>query len=157
MRAILILEWLFCFLWDVHPEKGAYLMKSTGIVSKTRRGRIGKGRANTLDTNCNQATIDPKTLKLRKLTPKDCFRLQGFPDEYFDRAQEVNLDSQLYKQAGNSLLIKNRQRLKSSMILMRTRDKMQPPFLQLGVVGRGVNTKHPINVLNITEEVCKKK
>ena len=34
---------------------------------------------------------------------------------------------------------------------------MQSPFLQLGVMGRGVNTKHPINVLNITEEVCKKK
>ncbi len=43
--------------------------------------------------------------KIRKLTPKECFKLQGFPDEYFDRAQEVNSDSQLYKQAGNSVTV----------------------------------------------------
>ena len=43
--------------------------------------------------------------RIRKLTPKECFRLQGFPDEYFDRAKEVNSDSQLYKQAGNSVTV----------------------------------------------------
>ena len=43
--------------------------------------------------------------KIRKLTPRECFRLQGFPDEYFDRAREVNSDSQLYKQAGNSVTV----------------------------------------------------
>ena len=44
-------------------------------------------------------------LMVRKLTPKECFRLQGFPDEYFERAAEVNSDSQLYKQAGNSVTV----------------------------------------------------
>ena len=43
--------------------------------------------------------------KIRKLTPKECFRLQGFPDEYFERAAEVCSDSQLYKQAGNSVTV----------------------------------------------------
>ena len=43
--------------------------------------------------------------RIRKLTPKECFRLQGFPDEYFERAREVNSDSQLYKQAGNSVTV----------------------------------------------------
>lgn len=43
--------------------------------------------------------------RIRKLTPKECFRLQGFPDEYFARAAEVNSDSQLYKQAGNSVTV----------------------------------------------------
>jgi site-specific DNA-cytosine methylase len=41
----------------------------------------------------------------RFLTPKECFRLQGFPDEYFERAAKVNSDSQLYKQAGNSVTV----------------------------------------------------
>lgn len=43
--------------------------------------------------------------KIRLLTPRECFRLQGFPDEYFDRAAAVNSDSQLYKQAGNSVTV----------------------------------------------------
>ena len=44
-------------------------------------------------------------VRVRKLTPRECFRLQGFPDEYFDRAASVNSDSQLYKQAGNSVTV----------------------------------------------------
>lgn len=43
--------------------------------------------------------------KIRRLTPRECFRLQGFPDEYFNRAREVNSDNQLYKQAGNSVTV----------------------------------------------------
>ncbi|WP_304341578.1 DNA cytosine methyltransferase [Metaclostridioides mangenotii] len=43
--------------------------------------------------------------RIRRLTPRECFRLQGFPDEYFDRAREVNSDNQLYKQAGNSVTV----------------------------------------------------
>lgn len=43
--------------------------------------------------------------RIRKLTPRECFRLHGFLDEYFDRAAEVNSDSQLYKQAGNSVTV----------------------------------------------------
>lgn len=44
-------------------------------------------------------------LRIRKLTPRECWRLQGFPDYAFDRAQQVNSDSQLYKQAGNSVTV----------------------------------------------------
>lgn len=43
--------------------------------------------------------------RIRRLTPKECFRLQGFPDEYYEKAREVNSDSQLYKQAGNSVTV----------------------------------------------------
>ena len=42
---------------------------------------------------------------IRKLTPRECFRLQGFPDWVFDRAEAVNKDTQLYKQAGNSVTV----------------------------------------------------
>lgn len=44
-------------------------------------------------------------IAIRKLTPRECFRLQGFPDEYFNRAAEVNSNTQLYKQAGNSVTV----------------------------------------------------
>lgn len=43
--------------------------------------------------------------KWRDLTPRECFRLQGFSDEYFERAAKVNSDSQLYKQAGNAVTV----------------------------------------------------
>lgn len=44
-------------------------------------------------------------VSIRKLTPRECWRLQGFPDELFDKAQSVNSNSQLYKQAGNSVTV----------------------------------------------------
>ncbi|WP_431769707.1 DNA cytosine methyltransferase [Streptococcus gallolyticus] len=43
--------------------------------------------------------------RIRKLTPRECWRLQGFPDWAFDRAKAVNSNSQLYKQAGNSVTV----------------------------------------------------
>lgn len=43
--------------------------------------------------------------RIRKLTPRECWRLQGFSDEAFDKAQSVCSDTQLYKQAGNSITI----------------------------------------------------
>ena len=42
---------------------------------------------------------------IRKLTPRECWRLQGFTDEQFDKAQAVNSDTQLYKQAGNAVTV----------------------------------------------------
>jgi len=67
--------------------------------SETRRGRVGKGVAQTLDTACNQGTIENKTI--RRLTPRECFRLMDFPDSF---TWPVS-DSQAYKQAGNSIVV----------------------------------------------------
>lgn len=44
-------------------------------------------------------------IAIRKLTPRECFRLQGWSNEYFNRAELVNSDSQLYKQAGNGVTV----------------------------------------------------
>ena len=68
-------------------------------TSKTRRGRVGKGVAQTLDTACNQAVFSNE---IRRLTPRECFRLQDFP-ETFDFSVVSN--SQAYKQAGNSITV----------------------------------------------------
>ena len=46
-----------------------------------------------------------ENVRIRKLTPKECWRLMGFSDEDFEKAKQVNSDSQLYKQAGNSIVV----------------------------------------------------
>ena len=72
--------------------------------SPTRRGRVGKGCSQTLDTSCNMATIDG--CRLRRLTPLECFRLQGFPDDMFYTAQKLGIaDVNLYKLAGNAVTV----------------------------------------------------
>lgn len=43
--------------------------------------------------------------RIRKLTPKECWRLQGFPNKAFEAAEKVNSDTQLYKQAGNAVTV----------------------------------------------------
>lgn len=89
--------------------------------SKTRRRRVGQEIANTLDTSCNQGIFVWVSeelvvyavwyekyqcyIAIRKLTPRECFRLQGWSDDYFEKAQFVNSDSQLYKQAGNGVTV----------------------------------------------------
>ena len=67
--------------------------------SKTRRGRVGKEVAQTLDTACNQGVMND--FKIRRLTPRECFRLMDFPDSF---TWPVS-DSQAYKQAGNSIVV----------------------------------------------------
>lgn len=119
--------------------------------SNKKRGRVGHGVAQTLDTGCGQATIVETnkimvagncfpsnheagrivsengispTIKenhgtvtsiiknsypeyrIRKLTPRECWRLMGFGDDDFDKAKATgNSDTQLYKQAGNSIVV----------------------------------------------------
>jgi len=56
---------------------------------------------------CNPDRIDIKqtdTYRIRKLTPLECWRLMGFLDEDFHKAEKANSNSQLYKQAGNSIV-----------------------------------------------------
>jgi DNA (cytosine-5)-methyltransferase 1 len=74
------------------------------INSKTRRGRVQKQLIQTLNTSSNKAVV-LENLEIRKLTPKECWRLMGFKDEEFEKAQKVNTDTQLYKQAGNSIVV----------------------------------------------------
>lgn len=71
--------------------------------SNTKRGRVGKAVANTITCSCNQGTLVEE--RIRKLTPREYFRLQGWPDKYFNRAAKVCSNSQLYKQAGNGVTV----------------------------------------------------
>lgn len=93
-------------------------------ISNALTARYNKGCANyaqTLDCGCNQGIfvkLNESTtvyavwyekyncyIAIRKLTPRECFRLQGWTDDYFEKAAFVNSDSQLYKQAGNGVTV----------------------------------------------------
>ena len=55
----------------------------------------------------NAVTVSEETtnFRIRKLTPKECWRLMGCSDEDFKKAEQVNSNSQLYKQAGNAIVV----------------------------------------------------
>lgn len=153
--------------YDIATEGDSINLAVPG--SKTRRGRVGKGVANTLDTSCNQGVLveqvkeiaqktrkdleigvhihengdirahrmddkksglselninyeenpsytvtsahppkvygDSTQYRIRRITPREAWRLQSFPDWAFERAREVNSDNQLYKQAGNAVTV----------------------------------------------------
>lgn len=75
--------------------------------SETRRGRVQPQRSNTLTTSDNLGVVlnDGSKVFIRKLTPKECWRLQGFSDAQYEKAAAVNSNSQLYKQAGNAVTV----------------------------------------------------
>ena len=54
----------------------------------------------------NRVIVGGNSVRIRRLTPRECWRLQGFPDEYFDKAKAAGIsDSQLYKMAGNAVTV----------------------------------------------------
>ena len=83
--------------------------------SKTRRGRVGKQVSQTLVTSPQQGVV-MDDLRIRYYTPRECFRLMGFDDVDFDNAARVNAHRQLYKQAGNSIVVPVVQRIISNLV-----------------------------------------
>lgn len=73
------------------------------INQNKRRARVDKERAHTITTSPQIGTLTDHGV--RKLTPRECFRLMGFSDGDFNKAQAVCSDTQLYKQAGNSIVV----------------------------------------------------
>lgn len=78
------------------------------IIQKSRGyndGGIYKVAPTVTSNSWHENNFLKDSIRIRKLTPRECWRLQGFPDWAFDKAKEVNSDSQLYKQAGNSVTV----------------------------------------------------
>ena len=80
--------------------------------SKTRRGRVQEGgticptiTAGGMKIYRIEVSEEMSKYRIRKLTPNECWRLMGFSDEAFKKAEAVNSRSQLYKQAGNSIVV----------------------------------------------------
>lgn len=96
-------------------------MQSGGVVdlnypdSKTRRGRVIENGEisptitveyipHVLEDWIWEIDGHKYLIRIRKLTPRECWRLMDFSDEDFEKAEKVNSNSQLYKQAGNSIV-----------------------------------------------------
>lgn len=75
--------------------------------SDTRRGRVqADGEICPTITAENQDVCKIEAqYRIRKLTPRECWRLMDFSDEDFEKAEKVNSNTQLYKQAGNSIVV----------------------------------------------------
>lgn len=67
---------------------------------------VGKdGIAPTVKENHGTVTATMQNSRIRKLTPKECFRLMGFDDTDFEKAEKICSNTQLFKQAGNSICV----------------------------------------------------
>lgn len=76
----------------------------TTNTARALLARYHKGQPNRPAESSGVLEFD-KTIHIRRLTPREFFRLQGFTDEQFDRASAVNSDTQLYRQAGNAVTV----------------------------------------------------
>lgn len=79
--------------------------KSNGGTQWYQQDRIYDNNVGLSLSTTAQPYYPDKQLRIRKLTPKECWRLMGFSDESFEKASQVNSNSQLYKQAGNSIVV----------------------------------------------------
>ena len=82
---------------SLYPRSSTSGKGGSGHLSKS------DGTSYCVDTGCSQGVEYKK--KIRRLTPLECWRLQGFTDSQFYKAEKVNSDTQLYKQAGNSITV----------------------------------------------------
>lgn len=83
---------------EAHPGDGVY------TNTTTKRGTVQNQIIQTL-TSFQDKGVVLNDLKIRRLTPKECWRLMGFEDEDFEKASKVCSNTQLYKQAGNSIVV----------------------------------------------------
>ena len=84
---------------EAHDGDGCYISN----IDK-KRGTVQKEMIPTLKTSPDIGCITAD-LRIRKLTPLEVWRLMGFTDENFEKASQVNSNTQLYKQAGNSIVV----------------------------------------------------
>lgn len=100
--------------WDVIKIKS----KKTGVLQLNESKESGgkqpfqqnmiydvNGLSPALNSQLSVGGNIVNTAKMRRLTPLECWRLQAFPDDAFYKAKEVTSDTQLYKQAGNSISV----------------------------------------------------
>lgn len=83
-------------------KRSSLFFAVTGIIRDIEE----EDRPDTLSTvTKDNLLMQNNNLRIRKLTPKECFRLQGWSDDMFAKAEQMNSDSQLYKEAGNGVTV----------------------------------------------------
>ena len=83
-----------------------------------KRGCVQKGKVPTIKANPGDLGVVTKELRIRKLTPLECWRLMNFDDEDFYKAKETGVsNTQLYKMAGNSIVVKVIQKILENLLM----------------------------------------
>ena len=94
---------------DTSDSKGVVVEEPLGTLGANNSSDFGpgyiEGLSKSLLANNHGTSVVYNNLRIRKLTPKECWRLMGISDEDFKKAQEVNSNTQLYKQAGNAIVV----------------------------------------------------
>ena len=99
--------------------------KSNGGTQWYQQDRIYDNNIGLSISTTAQPYYPDKQLRIRKLTPKECWRLQGFDDKDFEAAEKVNSNTQLYKQAGNSIVVNVLEAILTNLLLEKQEDKGQ--------------------------------
>ena len=119
-----VLDGPACGTITAHGNASPTTCGTFGIIKEKGGSEVGKvGQISSENSQCgsvysddgNMATLtagthgdaNPKVCtqyRIRKLTPRECWRLMDFSDEDFEKAEKVNSNTQLYKQAGNSIV-----------------------------------------------------
>lgn len=85
-------------VWDGFNQRIRKEQDTVGTITQNVGADLKRNGQGIIEQGSN--------VRIRKLTPKECWRLMGFTDEQFDRAKEAGTsDTQLYKQAGNSIVV----------------------------------------------------
>lgn len=93
-------------------------------TSKTRRGRVGKQVVQTLTTSPNQAVFYNGII--RKITPRECWRLTGFTDEDYDNVAQQGIGKgALYKLPGNSIVVPVLEAIFKALLLENSNSKKE--------------------------------
>ena len=106
--------------------------KSNGGTQYYQQDRIYDSESITMAHPANLTSgsyyyqVNTQPLRIRKLTPKECFRLMGFTDEDFSKAEQVpTSNAQLYKQAGNSIVVNVLEEILKELYINEKKTKRQ--------------------------------
>ena len=111
-----------CKHYNSFIEKNGYIPKFFNPYNETEIKNIVPTQSTQCGSTTSSATVLVKegdnmnNLRIRKLTPKECWRLMGFDDSDFEKAEKINSNTQLYKQAGNSIVVNVLERILENLI-----------------------------------------
>ena len=100
---------------EAYPGDGIYTNTST------KRGTVQSQSIQTITTFQDKGVV-LENLRIRKLTPKECWRLMGFSDSDYEKASKCNSNTQLYKQAGNSIVVNVLEAILKNLLLEGERE-----------------------------------
>ena len=102
--------------------KGSSYLRDFGSKGKLQNKEYCDTLTASMGTGGGNVPIFQNNLRIRKLTPREVWRLMGFDDEDFEKASKVNSNSQLYKQAGNSIVVNVLEAILNNLLLDNNED-----------------------------------